>query len=258
MSTPYSAQIRHVELLERDKNQITEFRVYRDNALTIPTVAKYTLYDGNGKKLVDEASANISGSGIVSYSHVKSELPTTLNLGEGYFQEFKLTIDLVEHTFRRMAAIVLRRLYPVVSDIDLTAIYTDLEDVRPSSITSYQKYIDDGWYQILRKVRNKGMGYEYLVMSPESFYEAHRHLSLYLIFRDFHSSLGQSNGRYLDLAQEHQKMFLSEFDAINFIYDESHQNTATDANKRTAAKPVIYTNGQSHYRYNRFNRSWRR
>ena len=254
MTTPFAAQIRHVELLERNKNQTTEFRVYRDNALEIPTVAKYTLYDVNGKKLLDEETATISGSGVVSYAHVKAELPTSLTLGEGYMQEFKLTIDLTEHIFRRMTSLVLRRLYPTVSDIDLTAIYTDLEDVRPSSLTSYQKYIDDAWYQILRKVRNKGMGYEYLVMSPESFYESHRHLALYLIFRDFHSSLGQSNGRYFDLAQEHHKMFFQEFEAINFIYDESHQNKADDADKRVAAKPVIYLNGQPYYRYNRFNR----
>jgi len=133
----------------------------------------------------------------------------------------------------------------------LTAIYSDLEDVRPSTLTSYQKYIDDAWYQILRKVRNKGMGFEYLVMSADSFYEAHRHLSLYLIFRDFHSSLGQSNGRFLDLAQEHQRMFMSEFDSINFIYDEQHINKPSDKDTRKNAKPVIYLNGPSHRRFNR-------
>lgn len=254
MSTPYSAQIRHVELLERYKNQTTSLKVYRNNALVVPTVAKYTLYDTTGKKLVDDQTASIDVSGEVIYSHTASQLPTSLTLGEGYVQEFKLTLELTEHIFRRMSALVLRRLYPAVSDIDLTALYTDLEEVRPSSITSYQKYIDDAWFQILRRVRNKGMGYEYLVMSPESFYEAHRHLSLYLIFRDFHSSLGQSNGRYLDLAQEHQRMFISEFDAINFIYDEAHQNKADNPDKRVSAQPVIYTNGTPYYKYNRFNR----
>ena len=254
MTTPYSAQIRHVELLERDKNQVASFKVYRNNALVVPTLAKYTLYDLNGKKLLDDESATIDGDGICTYSHTKAELPKSLGLGEGYFQEWKLTIDLTEHIFRRMTAIVLRKLYPTVSDIDLTALYTDLEEVRPSSITSYQKYIDDAWYQILRKIRNKGMGYEYLVMSPESFYEAHRHLSLYLIFRDFHSSLGQSNGRYLDLSAEHYRMFQEELSAVNYVYDESHSNKVDDADKRTAAQPVIYTNGQPYYRYNRFNR----
>jgi len=255
-SIPYSAQIRHVEILQRNVNQTTSISVYRDNALVIPTEAKYTLISPNGDKIVDSAVASIADNGVVSYPHTASQLPTDKQLGEGYIQEWWIKIDGVAHTFRRMASLVLRRLYPTVSDIDLTAIYTDLEEVRPSSITSYQKYIDDAWYQILRKIRNKGMGYEYLVMSADSFYEAHRHLALYLIFRDFHSSLGQSNGRYLDLAQEHQRNFLQEFDSINFIYDEEHTNKPADKDRRKAGKPVIYLNGPSHRRYHRYS-LWR-
>jgi hypothetical protein len=254
MTTPYSAQIRHVELLERDKAQTTTLSIYRDNALVVPTSAKYTLRDENGNAIVDDQTATIESDGVISYAHTSSELASTLDLGEGYLQEFHATLDGVVHIFRRMCAIVLRRLYPVVSDVDLTSIYTDLEEVRPSSLTSYQKYIDDAWFQILRKIRSKGMGFEYLVMSADSFYESHRHLALYLIFRDFHSSLGQSNGRYLELAQEHHRMYIQEFDAINFIYDEQHQNKPTDSDSRISASPVIYTNGRSHYRYFRFNR----
>jgi hypothetical protein len=256
MTTPYSAQIRHVELLERNKNQTTSIKVYRDNALVIPTEAKYTLINPTSKKVVDSAVASIADDGTVSYPHTATQLPTSTQLGEGFIQEWWIKIEGYGHVFRRMTAVVLRRLYPVVSDIDLTAIYSDLEEVRPSSLTSYQKYIDDAWYQILRKIRNKGMGFEYLVMSADSFYEAHRHLSLYLIFRDFHSSLGQSNGRFLDLAQEHQRMFMSEFESINFIYDETHQNVPSDKDKRKSGKPVIYLNGPSHRRYHRFN-LWR-
>lgn len=251
---PYSAQIRHVELLERNKAQTTSISVYRENALVVPTEAKYTLIKPNGDKVVNEVTASISDAGVVSYPHIATQLPTTLGLGEGYIQEWWIKIDGVPHTFRRMCALVLRRLYPTVSDIDLTAIYTDLEEVRPSAITSYQKYIDDAWYQILRRVRNRAMGFEYLVMSAESFYEAHRHLSLYLIFRDFHSSLGQSSGRYLDLAQEHQRMFMQEFEAINFVYDQDHINKPEDVNKRKAGQPVIYLNGSPHYRLWRRNR----
>ena len=256
-SIPYSAQIRHVEILERNKNQTTSISVYRDNALVVPTEAKYTLIAPNGDKILDSVVASIADSGVVSYPHTAVQLPTDKMLGEGYIQEWWIKIDGEGHIFRRMTALVLRKLYPTVSDIDLTAIYSDLEEVRPSSLTSYQKYIDDAWYQILRKIRNRGMGYEYLIMSAESFYEAHRHLSLYLIFRDFHSSLGQSNGRYLDLAQEHQRMYLQEMDAMNWIYSEPDSSTPTDKDRRTAGQPVIYLNGPSHRRYHRYN-LWRK
>jgi len=247
MTTPYSAQIRHVELLERNKNQTTSISVYRDNALVVPTEAKYTLIDPNNKKILDSVVASVATDGVVSYPHTATQLPSSQILGEGYIQEWWIKIDGYGHIFRRMTALVLRRLYPVVSDIDLTAIYSDLEDVRPSTLTSYQKYIDDAWYQILRRIRNRGMGYEYLMMSAESFFESHRHLSLYLIFRDFHSSLGQSNGRYLDLANEHYKLYRDDFDSINFIYDENHDGEADDPNKRTRGQPTIFLNRPGEY-----------
>ena len=147
-----------------------------------------------------------------------------------------------------MAAIVLRRLYPVVSDGDLTATYSQLADIRPASLSSYQTYIDEAWFTIITRLRREGGGLEYLVMSAESFRSAHQNLSLYYIFRDFHSSLGQSNGRYLDLANEHFQQYGQEWKQINFIYDQGHDNKAEDANTRKAKQPVIYLNGNGNTR----------
>ena len=250
-STPYAAQIRTVELLERGKAQTTEIKIYHSGSQLIPTAATYTIIKPTGSDLLTGATANIDGNGTVSYAHTAEQLANTEQLGEGYVQEWTLTIDGDEYLFRRMAALVRRRLYPVVSDIDLTATYSDLDNLRPSTLTSYQQYIDDAWYQILRRIRNKGMGYEYLMMSPESFFEAHRHLALYLIFRDFHSSLGQSNGRYLDLANEHYRLYRDEFDAINFVYDVDHDGDADDPNKRTRGQPTIYLTRPGDYYYRR-------
>ena len=253
IATPYAARIRAVEILERNKAQVTNLSIYRNNSLVIPTAGTYSLISPVGKKIVDAETADISGDGVVSYTHTTTELKSSLNLGEGYMQEWSVTIESVVHTFRRMVSLVLRRLYAVVSDIDLIAVYTDLEELRPSSITSYQKYIDDAWFQIMRKIRQRG-SFEYLVLSSESLYEAHRHLALYLIFRDFHSSLGASSGRYYDLALEHMKMYDIEFKSINWLYDQNHDNKADDPDKRTAQQSVIYTNGRPFYRYNRYNR----
>lgn len=253
-STPYSARIRSIELLERNKTQDTSIQIYRDNAVVVPASATYSLFSRSGASLVKDVVATVDGvSGVVSYTHTASQLPETQKLGEGYLQEWSITISGVVHIFRRMTSLVLRRLYPVISDIDLISVYSDIEELRPSSLTSYQKYIDDAWYQIIRKLRAKG-NFEYLIMSSESLYESHRHLSLYLIFRDFHSSLGQSNGRFLDLANEHMKSFHLELSELNYIYDQNHSNLPDDPDNRTAQQPVIYTTGRPFYRYNRFNR----
>lgn len=247
-STPYAPQIKIPELLERGKSQISTLPVYRDGILQAPTSVKYSLISPSGVKLVDNATGTYPGN-IPTYTHGSSILNASLALGEGYLQEWEISFVTGVYTFRRNAALVLRRLYPVISDMDLTATYSQLADLRPSSMSSYQTYIDEAWYTMIQRMRQEG-NIEYLIMSSESFRAAHQNLCLYYIFRDFHSSLGQSNGRYLDLANEHHKQYQSEWKIINFIYDHNHDNHGTT--DRVAKSPVIYlTNPPTAYRLRR-------
>lgn len=236
--TPYAPQIKVPELLERGKAQTSILPVYRNGALVAPTEVRYTLLEPNGNKLIDNAVGTYPGN-IPQYTHATSLL-NGKQLGEGYLQEWNITIEGRVITFRRMVAVVLRRLYPVVSDADLTATYSQLADLRPSSLTSYQTYIDEAWYTMIQRMRNEGGGLEYLVMSAEAFRSAHQNLALYYIFRDFHSSLGQSNGRYLDLANEHYTQYKTEWKQINFVYDHNHTGSSDDPDQRVAKQPVIY------------------
>ena len=238
-STPYAPQIKVPELLERGKSQTSLLPIYRDGALVSPTGVKYTLIAPDGSKTVDNATATYPGN-IPQYTHSASLLSDSLNLGEGYVQEWTVTLEGSPFIFRRNAALVKRRLYPVISDGDLTSTYSQLADIRPSNLTSYQTYIDEAWYTMIQKLRQEGGGLEYLVMSAESFREAHQNLTLYYIFRDFHSSLGQSNGRYLDLAGEHFRQYHHAWKQINFIYDFDHSGTSESPNQRVATQPVIY------------------
>lgn len=240
--TPYSANIRMFELLQRAKAQTTTIKIYRDGAQVVPASGTYTLQKPNGQNVVNGGVVAIDGNGTCSYTHTAPQLPDTLVLGEGYMQLWSITISGEVYTFRRMVSLVLQKLFPVISDADLTAVYSNLDDSRPSNLTSYQSYIDDAWYTILRKIRGQGDGFEYLITSPSALYESHRHLSLYLIFRDFHSSLGQSGGRYLDLANEHNQAFHAEFSAISWIYDQNHDNVPDDPDTRTRGQPTIFLN----------------
>lgn len=250
-SIPYAPQIKIPELLERGKAQTTTLPVYREGVLIAPTEVRYTLTAPNGTKVVDNALATFP-SNIPEYTHSAAILNNDLNLGEGYLQEWAITLGGEVKVFRRSAAIVKRRLYPVVSDGDLTATYSQLADLRPSSMSSYQSYIDEAWYTIIQRMRTEGGGLEYLVMSSESFRSVHQNLTLYYIFRDFHSSLGQSNGRYLDLATEHYNQYKNDFKVMNFVYDVDHSGLADSANKRQAKQPVIYlANPPSNYRRRR-------
>ena len=240
-STPYAPRIRYIELLEREVSNTTRLEIYRDGDQIIPTAATYTLIRPDGVGIVQDAVVNIIGSGTLEYTHAANHFPANIILGEGYVQTWTATISGEDYVFRRSVAVVLRRLYPTVSDTDLETEYSDLGNLRPASLTSYQTYIDSSWYEILRRIRRTGMGYEYLVLTPESFHDALLHLSLYKIFRDFHSSLGQAgNARFLDLAQAHLSHYNAEYDAINFVYDEQHEGRTDESNKRTRGRPVIY------------------
>jgi len=245
-AVPYSPQIKTIELLERGRTQTTELPIYRDGGLATIAAVKYTLYKPDQTKLVDAATGTFSGN-IPQYVHGDGSLVSTLQLGEGYLQEWEITIGSSSYFFRRMAAVVRRRLYPVVSDVDLFSTYKQLASLMPSTITSYQDYIDEAWYTIVMKIRQEGGGLEYLVMDSESLRSAHLNLSLYYIFRDFHSSLGQSNGRYLDLATEHHAQYKSDWKGINWLYDNGHDGFADDPNERVAKQPVIYLNKPGRY-----------
>ena len=151
--TPYSANIRMFELLQRAKAQTTTIKIYRDGAQIVPASGTYTLQKPNGQNVVNGGVVAIDGNGTCSYTHTAPQLPDTLVLGEGYMQLWSITISGEVYTFRRMVSLVLQKLFPVISDADLTAVYSNLDDSRPSNLTSYQSYIDDAWYTILRKIR---------------------------------------------------------------------------------------------------------
>jgi len=238
-SIPYAPQIKIPELLERGKANTSTLPIYRDGALVVPDAVRYTLIKPDQTKLIDNATASYPAN-VPTYVHSAGIMDESLILGEGYLQEWKITIVGEEYIFRRMASVVLRRLYPVVSDADITSTYSQLADIRPSNLSSYQTYIDEAWYNMLQRMRQEGGGLEYLVMSPEAFRAAHQNLSLYYIFRDFHSSLGQSNGRYLDLANEHFRQYNDEWKRINFIYDHDHNGLSEQPNNRIAKQPVIF------------------
>ena len=255
-STPYSSNSRTVELLQREVTNTTDITIHRNGAVVGLDSGSYTLIKPDGTKLVDAAAVTIVAN-VASYTHSAASLPNTLTLGEGYIQEWSLNISELTYVFRRTCSVVRRRLYPVVYDGDLTSVYSDLASLRPSTLSSYQPYIDDAWFTIIRRLRTEGGGLEYLVISPESMFEAHRHLTLYLIWRDFHSSLGQSNGRYLDLSQEHYKLYQDEWKRINFIYDYDHDGKTDEPDMRTAKTPVVYLSnpgrfGRFRYRSTRY------
>lgn len=235
-SAPYSARIPFPDYLERNRSQTVKLEVYRDGALAAPSSGTFTLYDDSDEEVVSAAAVTIASS-VAEYTIPALTLPTSKAVGEGWREEWALLMpDGVIHTFRRSAALVLKNLYPVITDLDLTALYTDLGDLRPASLTSFQGYIDEAWRQVLGRLIAAGR-FPYLILDPWSLREIHLETTLALIFRDFASSLGQ--GQYLELAESHKKEAAFAWKTLTFQYDEDHDGKP-DSKRRKAAEPVIY------------------
>tara|TARA_R110000824_G_scaffold78664_4_gene198456 strand:- start:17400 stop:18149 length:750 start_codon:yes stop_codon:yes gene_type:complete len=232
----YSARVRIPINIERARAQVVKLEIYRDGALVAPSSGTYTLTNPSGDT-ASTGAVTVSGS-IAQHTIAAVDIPASVELGEGWLEEWALTIASTVQTFRRPASMVKRTLFPVIADVDLTAVYSDLADVRPSGLSSYQTYIDEAWFEIVGRIRGKG-DFEYLIMDPQVLRGPHRDLTLYLIFRDFHSTIGE--GRYLELAQEHREVFEARFRDITYRYDFDHDGELEDANTRRSLQPVIYT-----------------
>lgn len=235
----YSPRMRIHDVLERARGYVVSLPIYRDNALVSPTSAYFTLNNPAGEAVISRTAVSIVAS-VATYSITAGELPASLELSEGYVQIWELTIDGHVHTFRKPTAISLSSLYPVISDMDLESEYSDLANIRPSSLgSSYQKYIDEAWVQLIQRIRDMG-NMEYLIMSPTSLRSCHKNLTYYLIWKDMDSS-GLGEGRYLDLAREHRKQFEFDFKRLTFNYDLNRDGRADDVNSRRSNLGVFYT-----------------
>ena len=235
----YSPRIRIHDVLERGRSVVLDLPIYRDNALVGPTAAFFRLQDPEGNDVLSRQSVSIIGN-IATRTISADELPQSLRLAEGYMQTWELTISSIVHTFKKPCAVARSGLYPVISDLDLEAEYSDLSTIRPSSLGStYQTYIDEAWVQLIQRIRDLG-NIEYLIMNPQSLRSCHKNLTFYLIFKDMDSS-GLGEGRYLDLAREHRKQMEFDFKRLKFQYDQNNDGRMDDPNSRKSALGVFYT-----------------
>ena len=235
----YAPRIRIHDVLERERAFTVDLPIYRDNALVSPTSALFKLTDPAGNDVIALTAVSVVAH-IATYSISAGELPSTLSFGDGYMQHWRLTISGQIYEFRKPTSLARSALYPVISDLDLEAEYSDLASIRPTSIgSSYQQYIDEAWIQLIQRIRDLG-NLEYLIMSPQSLRAAHKNLTFYLIFKDMDSS-GLGEGRYLDLAKEHRRQHEFDFKRLTFKYDMNQDGVADDPHGGRSALGVFYT-----------------
>lgn len=239
--TSYTFRSPYPVMLQRGRAATTKLEVYRDGALSAPTQAgsTYALLGPDGSTVASGAVTVTSS--VATYSLSAGDLPTTLTLGEGYQERWVLVLaDGTTRTIDREAAVILRPLYPVITDADLEGVYPDLSSWRGASVASMQAWIDEGWRQIISRLIAQGV-LPYLVKSSHAFRTAHLHLTLALWAA--YAAKGRAGANFLELAAVHRGAYEDAWKAINFAMDADHDGRVDDPLKRTAAQPTTFLSG---------------
>jgi hypothetical protein len=237
--TVYTARIAYPDMLERARTQTVSLEIYRSGALVAPTEAgsTFSLYKPDGTAIVSGAAVTVSGS-IATYSLGAASIPSTLALGRGYREEWALVLSGASRTYRRDAALVLHAAFPVITDADLTGLYSDLDRHLASGTTTFQTKIDEAWKRIIGRLEQLGVLLEHVVTSW-SLREMHLELTYYLICLDFHRAQG---GRWGELANGHKKEFELALGRMKFVKGTGADGQADSDTRHAPNRGVTYAN----------------
>lgn len=237
--TLYTARFELPELIERGRLQTLMCRVYRSGALVAPTSGTVSIYKADGSSVVAAAAVTVASS-IATYA-IAAATTTSLSVEEGWIIEWELTIAGVVSTFRNDAALVRRRLYPVITDADLFLRWKALDPSSATCITSqttYQDQIDAAWLDIQRRLIRNG-NRPNLVMEPSALYEPHLLLVGAMIYEDLASRL---NDAYMAISDKQRQHYETAWRSLQFRYDRDDDGTADSLTSKRAAVPTVWLN----------------
>ena len=242
--TVYTARFLLPELIERGRDNLIKAPIYRSGALAAPSSGTVSVYDDGSTAVVSAASVTVSGS-VAQYT-LSAATVASEPFGAGWRVEWALVMpDGVTHTFRNDAALIRRRLYPVVSDADLFRRHPDLDPGDSASLvasgTDYQDFLDEAWATIETKLINMGQR-PWLVMSPSAFRDLHIYSTLELIMVHFATTAGDS--KWQQLADTYAMKAERAWSDLNFLYDADDDGQIDDDNKRRSAVSTVWLCGR--------------
>ena len=243
--TEYAARFSIPEFLERGRDNKITAPIYRSGALVAPVSGTVSVYRQDQSLVVNAGVVSIVAS-VATFTVTAASIGS-LVLEDGYLLEWALLMpDGVVHTFRRDGALVRRRLYPVISDIDLLRRHRDLSALRETGVTSYQDYLDEAFCMIENRLIGGGKR-PYLVMSASAFRECHVCLTLHLVWQDYATSAGDTS-RYQQLADSYGQAYENAWASLSFIYDETDENVVS-IERRNSGSPTLWLGGHGYAGY---------
>jgi len=210
--------------------------VFVDDASTKDTLSAATLTLKQGSTvIIDAQTATVGGSVSASYNLLAADT-SSLSLSDTLLELWTVTTsggDTV--TIRRTGHLVRHQLFPLVKDSDLLARHNQLNDIRPSGLSTWLDYIKTAWEMLNRDLIKKGKRPE-LVLDSYALFDCHVFKSLELIFRDMTTFVG--DGRYHDLWETYRDAYKEEWETLTFHYD-GDVDGAVDQDK-ISATPTLW------------------
>jgi hypothetical protein len=244
----YTFRDSYPSIYQKDRDAVVTLEVYRDGALVAPSSATLTLRSETGVTL-STPTVTIVGS-IPTATILAAALDS---LGEGYREQWDITIAGIVYTKYRDGAVCRSPLQMPITDADLVAGYPDLAQNLGTSATNFQSFLDKAWGKTLRKLRSGGK-MPYVIVSSSALYDAVLEWTLHLIYTWWY---GQTGGvHFKELADEHRSNFNEEWGSLSFEVDLDQDGVADDRDRETASNAAIITPNASPNRRRGKRRSW--
>ena len=236
----YSTRFATPDWIQREVAQTIELAVYRDGSLVAPSAGTVSVFDAAGDAIVDEETVTVTAS-IATWAITAVTLPDTLSLSDRWQERWTLTLAGQAYTFWRDAALVRRRLYPVLTDLDLTRKHSELRAWMAEDSSSLQNYIDDAWDDIVLRLMEDAR-WPFLIMSAWSLRGVHKNLALAGTFLDYSSSAAGTDGKYSKLAAHYEEQYEAGWARLRFTYDLNNDDEISSAEQGVSGEPVLMTN----------------
>lgn len=212
--------------------------VHNGSTVVTPDSATFELVDGAGTSLASGA-ATIGADGI-AYFDLSAAATASAELGDDYLEHWEFTIGSDVYGFRRDAAIVLRELFPVITDTDVLRGHPELADIRDEDRTSWEEPRAEAWYEILAWLQQTGRR-PWLIMSSRVLRDLHLFLTRHIVYRGLSSTPRGDQGAFPQTRDYYWQRYEAARDSLKLeAYDVRETGNMDDAAEDVPAKGNIW------------------
>lgn len=226
-------------MIIRGESQTLNIKWFINNVLQTATITGGTLTLKNGPTVIldNVAVTSFGVSSSATYDLLAADIPITMAPNDTMLELWTLNTALKSVTVRRSGHLVVTKLWPMITDSDLTARHRRLDDFLPPGATTWSEYIGLAWEVLNRDLIKKGRRPE-LILDSYALIDAHVFKTLELIFRDQTTLVG--DGRYREFAIMYGESYVAEWEVIQFRYDRDNDDAIGDGENESASPSIWF------------------